>query len=104
MNAFAYINVSDPWIAWLAYRGEMIAYRRINQQAISIWHAKHLIEQGRRGVPSPSFRKELELEEFRSLNNPSAVSRLTPVYTFSRRFRKLNKLRVDGMGTFGLKI
>jgi hypothetical protein len=56
MKAFAYVNVSDPWIAWLAYRGEMIAASHITPQAVGIWLAKYLIDAGKAGRRVQRFR------------------------------------------------
>ena len=78
MKAFAYVNVSDPWIAWLAYRGEMIAAPQINPQAISVWLAKYLIDAGRAARRAQRFRKEQELEQFRLTQYPGAVDRTKP--------------------------
>jgi hypothetical protein len=82
MNAFAYIDVSDPWIAWLAYRGEMIAAPQINPQAVSVWHSKYLRDLGQAGRRAQRYRKEAEMEQFRSAKYPEAVSRLTGLYFF----------------------
>jgi hypothetical protein len=82
VKAFAYINVSDPWIAWLAYRGEMVAAPQINPRAVSIWHAKYLIAMGRAAIKAERYRKETELEQFRSAQYPKSVSRLSGLYFF----------------------
>jgi hypothetical protein len=82
MKAFAYINVSDPWIAWLAYRGEMIASPQVHPQALSIWHARCLIAAGRAAIRAEKYRKETELDQFRAARYPEAVSRLSGLYFF----------------------
>jgi hypothetical protein len=60
----------------------MIAAPQINPQAISIWLAKYLIDAGRARIRAQRFLKEQELEQFRSVQHPGAVSRLTGLYLF----------------------
>jgi hypothetical protein len=82
MRAFAYLNVSNPWIAWLVYRGEMIAAPQVHEQAISVWHAEYLIDLARSGLRVERYQRELELEKIRAIDHPNSVSRLTGLYLF----------------------
>ena len=42
MKVFAFLNVDNPWIAWLVYRGEMVSAQASKTHAVSVWHAYYL--------------------------------------------------------------
>lgn len=82
MKAFAFLNVDIPWIAWLGYRGEMVSSQASNTQALSAWHAFHLIDAARSGQRAAYYRMETALESIRRTSFPAKVSRLSGLYLF----------------------
>ena len=58
-TAFAYLDISDPLVAWLAYRGEMVSSQAGDWPAVSSWLASYLL-----GVDlgATSARTRLEAE------------------------------------------
>ena len=81
MKAFAFLNVERPWIAWLVYRGEMVSPKASNTQALSVWHASHLIN-ARAGQRAAYYNAEKTLENVRRSSFPSKVGRLSGLYLF----------------------
>lgn len=82
MKAFAFLNMDKPWIAWLVYRGEMVSPKASNTQALSAWHAYHLIDAAHSGQRTAYYRREMELERVRRDSFPGKVSRLSGLYFF----------------------
>ena len=82
MKVFAFLNVDNPWIAWLVYRGEMVSAQASKTHAVSVWHAYYLIDAARSGLRSAYYRREMALESVRSSSFPEKVSRLSGLYFF----------------------
>ncbi len=82
MKAFAFLNVDNPWIAWLVYRGEMVSPQASNTRALSVWHASYLIDAARSGQRTAYYRREMALENVRRKSFPAKVSRLSGLYFF----------------------
>lgn len=79
---WAYLNVDDPLVAWLVYRGEMFSARMANfvdpkpPSALSIFHTSRL----RRG--GNWYDHERRAEQFRARHEPDSVSRLEGYFVF----------------------
>jgi hypothetical protein len=82
VSVFAFLNVDEPWVAWLVYRGEMVTLPTVSQEVLSLWHAKYLIDSARSGPRLPYYRTELEIERERRKSFPQRVSRLSGLYFF----------------------
>jgi len=77
-EAFAYLDISDPLVAWLVYRGELVTARRTHPNTLSFWATGYLQHQA---LNARRFRGELALEEVRD-EFPDTVSRLEGFYVF----------------------
>lgn len=84
-NAYAYLTVDDPLIAWLTYRGEMVSAPSLSANALSFWHTRYLESVAVSGKPSPEYARELALEAVRSEKFPDKPSRLRGFYVFTCR-------------------
>lgn len=82
MKAFAFLNVDNPWIAWLVYRGEMVSPKASNTPALSVWHASYLIDATRSRQRTAYYEREMKLESIRRSSFPGKVSRLSGLYFF----------------------
>jgi hypothetical protein len=82
MKLYAYLNVDDPWIAWLAYRGQMVSARTAADRVLSVWHAKYLFDACGAASRLAYFERELEIERVRAARFPHAVPRLSGLYFF----------------------
>ena len=115
MNVFAFLDVEDPWIAWLVYRAEMVALTTVSEQALSLWHTKYLRDAVGQGGRVPYYRTELEIDRVRSGSFPQKVSRLSGLYFFedvasARRagrrwdgnFREDHLAEIELIGQYGL--
>jgi hypothetical protein len=83
VEAYAYLNVADPLIAWLVYRGELVSSQRI-PGGVSVWAGEYLRQAIAHG-PSDRYAGELAIDELRRVQHPTAVSRLSCLYTFGDR-------------------
>ncbi|MBD2452686.1 hypothetical protein H6G80_01040 [Nostoc sp. FACHB-87] len=82
MRVFAYLNVDDPWIAWLVYRGEIVSTQAIGQKAISVWHTKYLLDAATENKRATYYKTELVIEQIRQDSFSDKVSRLSGLYFF----------------------
>jgi len=82
-TAVAHLNIFDPLIAWLAYRGEMVSSQAAHEQAMSIWTARYLASQAAGKGRRDRFQTELALEDLRRTRYPDKVSRLSGFYVFA---------------------
>jgi len=82
MKTFAFLNVENPWIAWLVYRGEMVSPKASNTRTLSVWHAYYLIDAAHSGQRTAYYRREMAIENVRSRLFPRKVSRLSGLYFF----------------------
>lgn len=74
--AYAYLNINDPLVAWLVYRGEMVSAPQAHDRAVSIWTATRLKNQA-------YYQRELVIEHMRLQLYTQAVSRLAGFYVFA---------------------
>lgn len=81
-TALANLNVTDPLVAWLVYRGEMVSSRQAHDEALGFWLMGKLREESSIGLRSALFQDELVLEALRQTHEPAAVSRLGGFYLF----------------------
>jgi hypothetical protein len=82
MKTFAFLNVDNPWIAWLVYRGEMVSPKASNTRALSVWHGYYLIDAARSGQRTVYYRREMAIEDVRRRSFQHKVSRLSGLYFF----------------------
>jgi hypothetical protein len=82
MKTFAFLNVDNPWIAWLVYRGEMVSAEAANAGGLSVWHANYLIDAANAGRRAQYYKTEMAVEIARSQSFPDNVSRLSGLYFF----------------------
>ena len=78
-EAFVYVDVDDPLVAWLVYRAEMFSTTALPKGALSLWATRYMIG---RGAGAGGFRDEEHLELVRAKAFPDVVSRLTGFYVF----------------------
>lgn len=80
-TGFAFLDIRDPLVAWLVYRGEMVSASAADANALSFWTASYLADltDERR---AKRFEKELALDRLRQHQYPQAVSRLAGFYVF----------------------
>jgi hypothetical protein len=81
-TAIACLNIDDPLVAWLVYRGEMVSAPGIEQQAMSFWTAGYF-KALRSDSPEKQYAAEVALDELRRENFPNVVSRLHGFYLFA---------------------
>lgn len=80
---FAFLNVDDPWVAWLVYRGEVASAGMVGEPgALSYWHAKYLFDAAGPRARAAHYRAELDIERVRAASYPEQVSRLRGLYFF----------------------
>ena len=82
MTTFAFLNVDNPWIAWLVYRGEMVSPKATNAGSLSVWHANYLINAANAGRRAQYYKMEMAVELARRQSFPDKVSRLSGLYFF----------------------
>jgi len=83
-EVYAYLNIEDPLIAWLVYRGEIVSASQLHSGAVSVWASGYL-RTGAFGGPTARYEAELVLERLRSAEYPTAVSRLQGFFVFPDR-------------------
>ena len=80
-TVWAYLDVSDPLVAWQVYRGELVSSTQSHALALSSWTADYL-----RGLPREDVRacwaSELAIEALRIGEFPQLPSRLKGFYVF----------------------
>lgn len=80
--AWAYLNIRDPLVAWLVYRGEMASPRELHQSAMSVFHTRRLCGSASR---SDLYATELAIETARARRFSDKASRLRGFYVFPDR-------------------
>jgi hypothetical protein len=83
-TAFVALDPSDPLVAWLAYRAEIVSAGRAHPSSASFWLTRALRDHAA-GQRKAAFADELELERRRALRYPDAVSRLRGFYAFENK-------------------
>ena len=81
-TGFVGLDLSDPLVAWLVYRGEMVSSTQVHERALSFWLTRHMRRAVFAQTRSASFAEELALEQLRSECYSSAVPRLSGFYMF----------------------
>ncbi len=82
VRVFAFLNVDDPWVAWLVYRGEVVSSEAAGEQVLSLWHAKYLFDAQGPKERAEYYKAELSIEQERASSYPDRVSRLSGLYFF----------------------
>lgn len=82
-NAYAYLDISRPVVAWNVCRSVLASPSRVVQGALSIWQTGYLENLAVTGRVSPMFALEMQLEEVRRLHFPDSPSRLASLYMFN---------------------
>jgi hypothetical protein len=87
MTAWVYLNVDDPLVAWLVYRGEMVSADTADSRAVSIWHTGAIYDALTDAIPTAAaeYRDELAIEAVRARRHPDCTSRLRGFYVFPDR-------------------
>jgi len=80
--ALASLNIANPLVAWLVYRGELISSSQLHDQAVGFWLMRALSAESSTGHRSAVFRDELILDALREAHQPNAISRLRGLYVF----------------------
>ena len=80
--ALASLNVANPLVAWLVYRGEMVSSAEVHEQALGFWLMRKLSAETSTGHRSAVFQDELVLDALREAREPTAISRLRGFYLF----------------------
>ena len=80
-SVFACLNVADPLVAWLIYRGEMVSASEVGKGALSFWTVSYLRDLGNE-IRANRFETELALERLRQDRYPEVVSRVSGFYVF----------------------
>lgn len=81
-TVFAFVDIADPLIAWLAYRGEMVSSHDVHSRALSVWHARRLERIDVSKERLERYAREVALEAIRSTSFAQSVSRLRGFYVF----------------------
>ena len=76
-DAFVYLNVENPFVAWATYRGILVTPPKEHQGVVSVWYADLLQQAG-----SGHWITEIDLEELRGDKFPDRNSRLTGFFCF----------------------
>jgi hypothetical protein len=76
---FVYLNIKKPWVAWMAYRGELVSARYLDPSAISYWHASYLFNSN-----WLNYQKEAKIETIRRRlhGDGNGVGRLSGLFIF----------------------
>jgi len=81
-DAVASLNIADPLVAWLVYRGEMVSSGRAHESTLSFWLMRSLSAEVSARHRDARFQDELVLEARRAQQYPHVVSRLRGFYVF----------------------
>ena len=81
-TGFACLDVDDPLVAWLVYRGEMVSASAADEHALSFWTTRYLERLNDQEL-AQRIRAEVALEQLRNQSYPDAVSRLRGFYVFA---------------------
>jgi hypothetical protein len=86
-TAWVYLNVDDPLVAWLVYRGEMVSADTAGSRALSIWHTRAIYRAFTDAISTAAaeYRDELAIEAARASRHPDCTSRLQGFYAFPDR-------------------
>lgn len=76
---WAYLDISNPLVAWLVYRGEVFSVPD-EPGAMSIWHTGRLRDHARGAL---TYRTEIGIESVLRAGYPTQASRLRGFYTFA---------------------
>jgi len=97
-RVFAFFDVSNPLVAWLVYRAEIVSARDAHETALSFWTTRYLASVRAGGPRADRYRTEVALDEVRHREYPGAVPRLGGFYVFPDEESALRASRVWGGG------
>ena len=81
-RAFVFLNIANPLVAWLVYRGEVVSASQMHETALSFWTTRYLASVNGNAARARRYRAELALDAVRRRHYPTAVSRLEGFYVF----------------------
>ena len=91
--AWAYLDIDNPLVAWMAYRGQLASATEVHEYALSFWLARLL---ARSRSAARDYATEVAVEVERQATFPSAVSRLRGFYLFPDKGAAMGALRWGG--------
>jgi hypothetical protein len=94
-TAWAFVDVTDPLVAWLAYRGEMVSADETVAGALSIFHSRRL-----RNAGAALYDAELHLDRERNAINPLLPSRLRGFFAFPNKRAATHAAAIWGLPSF----
>jgi hypothetical protein len=97
-RVFAFFDVSNPLVAWLVYRAEIVSALEAHETALSFWTTRYLASIRAGGRKADRYRTEVALDGVRLRGYPGAVSRLGGFYVFSDEESALRASRAWGGG------
>jgi hypothetical protein len=85
-SAWAYLNVENPIVAWLVYRGEMFSANRVQVPPDEVWTPLSIFHTSRLRSAAVSagaaYTTERAIDDARHLTYPEKISRLSGFYVF----------------------
>lgn len=97
-RAFVFLDIADPLVAWLVYRGEVVSASQMHDSALSFWTTQYLARLNEVEARVYHYRAELELDAVRRRHYPTAVSRLAGFYVFPDKETALRASQAWGGG------
>src|SRR5690349_15576506 len=94
-KAWAFIDVSDPLVAWLAYRGEMVSADETVDGVLSVFHTRRL-----RNAGAAVYDAEVYLDRERTSIDPLLPSRLRGFFAFPDVRAAMHSAAVWGLPSF----
>lgn len=76
------LNIANPLVAWLVYRGEMLSSAEVHDRALGFWLVSALSAESSTGHRSAVFQDELALDALREVHQSHVISRLRGFYLF----------------------
>src|SRR4051794_28308614 len=80
--ALASLDIANPLVAWLVYRGGMVSSAQGHDQTPGFLVMRALSAESSTGHRSAVFQDELVLDALREAHQPQALSRLRGFYLF----------------------
>lgn len=100
-RAFVFLNVSNPLVAWLVYRAEIVSAQEAHETALSFWTTRYLASLRAGDSRAARYRMEVALDAVRQLRHPTAVSRLSSFYAFQD---EASAIRASGAWGAGFRL
>ena len=83
-TGFVYLDVEDPLVAWMVYRGELVSASAVDGPALSYWTADYLWRLAA-GDRADRWLAEQHLEQVRATHFAACASRITGFFVFADR-------------------